>query len=133
MKTATLETSDTKDTTLTVRISGKTRLVLENQSGGVPSKLAADYIEEGVRRRLFPAIQHKVGAGGRVAYLVSTRWAVWLIADLVKDLGGDVAKAAERVRRPAALVQMALDYARAYPQEIEACRQFAAALEQEAA
>ena len=116
---------------MTVRINREVRLALESQSGGAPSKLAADYIEEGVRRRLHPAIAYKRGAAGRVAYLVGTRWSVWLIVDLVKDFDGDLEKAAQRVRRPAALVQMALDYARAYPEEIAACRKFAEDMERE--
>jgi hypothetical protein len=48
-----------------------------------------------------------------------------MIADLLDELGGSLEKAAQRIRRPAALVKMALRYAEAYPDEIAAARQLA--------
>ena len=77
------------------------------------------YIAEGVRRSRFPAIEFRDGQPGRVAYLVGSRWPVWMIVELVRELDGDLAEAVKLIRKPAALVRMALAYADAYPQEIE--------------
>ena len=52
---------------------------------GIPSgTAAAGYIAEGVRRSRFPAIEFRDGQPGRVAYLVGSRWPVWMIVELVQ-------------------------------------------------
>jgi hypothetical protein len=63
-------------------------------------------------------VEFRDGSPGRVAYLAGTRWSVWLIVELVKDYSGKVEAAAKHMNHPPALVQMALDYAAAYPEEI---------------
>jgi hypothetical protein len=78
-----------------------------------------------VRRSRFPAVEFRNGSPGRVAYLAGTRWPVWLIVGLVRDYSGKVEAAAKHMNRPPALVQMALDYAAAYPEDIEADLQLA--------
>ena len=89
---------------------------------GIPSgTAAAAYISEGVRRSQFPAVEFRNGSRGRVAYLVGSRWPVWMIVELVKELAGDIEAAAARIRKPAGLVTMALAYAAAYPEEINDC------------
>jgi len=72
----------------------------------------------GVRRSRFPAIEFRDGQPGRVAFLAGSRWPVWLIVELVRELDGDLPKAVELIRKPAALVRITLAYADAYPQEI---------------
>ena len=57
--------------------------------------MAALYVNEGVKRSRFPAIEFRDGAPGRVAYVTGTRWPVWMVVDLVKDLRGSTAKAAK--------------------------------------
>jgi len=52
--------------------------------------------------------------------MADTRWPVWMVVDLVNDLGGNTAKAAKRLEKPEAIVKMALAYAEAYPEEIAA-------------
>ena len=89
-------------------------------TGQPPGTLAALYVKEGVRRSLFPAIEFRDGAPGRVAYVTGTRWPVWMVVDLVKDLDGNTLKAAKRLEKPVAVVKMALAYAEAYPGEIAA-------------
>src|SRR5437899_8925732 len=76
-----------------------------------PATLVARYVIEGVRRSRFPAIEFRDGEPGRVAYLAGTGWPVWLIAQLVEEHRGKVAAAADQMRRPEALVRMALAYA----------------------
>jgi len=122
----------TKDAPLSVRITAAEKsdldavATLRSSSTGT---LAARYIAEGVRRSRFPAIDFRDGHPGRVAYLVGTRWPVWLLVDLVAEHNGIVDKAAVRVRRPAALLKMALRYAESYPEEIAAAQKLAQELE----
>ena len=111
----------TKDATLSVRLTAREKngMDLDARMKGIPAgTAAAAYIAEGVRRSRFPAIEFRDGQPGRVAYLVGTRWPVWMIGELVQELDGDLAGAVKLIRKPAALVRMALLYAEAYPQEI---------------
>lgn len=124
--------TSTKDSPLSVRITTPEREALNALATlrSCPAgTLAATYITEGIRRSRFPAIDFRDGFPGRVAHLTGTRWPVWMIADLVRDLSGDIEAAAKRVRRPPALVEMALRYAAAYPEEITAAQQLGNGLE----
>lgn len=112
-----------KEEMVSVRISSEEKRSLEADAlrKGIPTAaVAANYIAEGVRRSRFPAVEFRNGSPGRVACLAGTRWPVWLIVELVRDYSGKVEAAAEHMNRPPALVQMALDYAAAYPEEIDA-------------
>jgi uncharacterized protein (DUF433 family) len=118
----------TKDQTVSVRITAAEKRSLEADARrkGIPTAtVAANYIAEGVRRSRFPAVEFRTGSPGRVAYLAGTRWPVWLIVELVRDYGGKLQAAAKHMNRPLALIQMALDYAAAYPNEIDADLQLA--------
>src|ERR1039458_7144902 len=112
----------TKEATVSVRLTAreKSGLDADARMKGIPSgTAAAGYIAEGVRRSRFPAIEFRDGQPGRVAYLVGSRWPVWMIVELVRELDGDLTEAVKLIRKPAALVRMALAYADAYPQEIK--------------
>jgi len=112
----------TKDATVSVRLTAREKSGLDAAARmqGIPSgTAAAAYIAEGVRRSRFPAIEFRDGQPGRVAYLVGSRWPVWLIVELVREVDGELAEAVKLIRKPAALVRMALAYADAYPQEIQ--------------
>lgn len=84
-----------------------------------------------MRRSRFPAIAFRDGQPGRVAYLVGSRWPVWMVVELVREVEGGLGEAVKLIRKPAALLRMALASADAYPQEIQdsaalaACRDFA--------
>jgi hypothetical protein len=112
----------TKDATVSVRLTAREKAGLDadaRMKGIPPGTAAAAYIGEGVRRSRFPAIEFRDGQPGRLAYLVGSRWPVWMIVELARELDGDLAGAVKLVRKPAALVRMALAYAEAYPQEIK--------------
>lgn len=112
----------TKDATVSVRLTAREKFGLDADARmkGIPSgTAAAGYIAEGVRRSRFPAIEFRDGQPGRVAYLVGSRWPVWMIVELVRELDDNLAEAVKLIRKPAALVRMALAYADAYPQEIK--------------
>jgi hypothetical protein len=113
----------TKDESVTLRLTKPEKADLEaaaTLTGQPPGTLAATYVREGVKRSRFPAIEFRDGAPGRVAYVTGTRWPVWMVVDLVKDFGGNTAKAAQRMEKPEAIVKMALVYAQTYPEEIAA-------------
>ena len=113
----------TKEKSVTLRLTKPEKAALEataTLTGQPPGTLAALYVKEGVKRSRFPAIEMRDGAPGWVAYVTGTRWPVWMVVELVKDLGGNTSKAAKRLEKPEAIVKMALAYAEAYPQEIAA-------------
>lgn len=85
-----------------------------------PASIGSRFVSEGVRRARFPAIDFRDGEPGRVAYLAGSRLPVWLIVSLLRECGGDLDKAARHLGRPKPLLQAALQYAAAYPDEIEA-------------
>ena len=114
----------TKEKSVTLRLTKPEKVDLEAAAiltGQSPGTLAALYVKEGVKRSRFPAIEFRDGAPGRVAYVTGTRWPVWMVVDLTKDLRGNTAKAAKRIEKPEAVVKMALAYAEAYLEEIAAC------------
>ena len=51
--------------------------------------------------------------------MVGTRLAVWQVIEVVRDNGGDVAAAAKYLELPLGLVQAAVSYYGAYPEEID--------------
>jgi hypothetical protein len=113
----------TKEKIVTLRLTKPEKAELEAAAvltGQPPGTLAATYVKEGVKRSRFPAIEFRDGAPGRVAYVTGTRWPVWMVVDLVKELGGNTRTAAKRLEKPEAVVRMALAYAEAYPEEIAA-------------
>jgi hypothetical protein len=113
----------TKDESVTLRLTKPDKADLEaaaTLTGQAPGTLAALYVKEGVRRSRFPGVEFRDGAPGRVAYVVGTRWPVWMVVDLVNDLGGNTGKAAKRLEKPEPVVKMALAYAETYPEEIAA-------------
>lgn len=125
----------TKDETVSIRITAAEKRSLEADARrkGIPTgTVAATYIAEGVRRSRFPAVEFRNGSPGRVAYLAGTRWPIWLIVELVNDYSGNVEAAAKHMSRPRALVQMALDYAAAYREEIDTDLQLAESRRREA-
>lgn len=93
-----------------------------------PSDLLAEYAEEIARRHQFCHIEFRTTPLGRLAYVEGTRSAVWLICDLVRQNQGDVQKTAKLHQWPEAKVQAAVNYAKAYAEEIEPLIQRAQAM-----
>ena len=113
----------TKDVPVSLRLTkteAEELTAVARLRGEKPGALVARYVAEGVRRSRFPAVDFREGAPGRVAYLAGTRWPVWMVTELVAEHRGDVEAAAKQMRRPPALVRMALAYAQQYPEEIAA-------------
>ncbi|MDO8672639.1 MAG: transcriptional regulator [Dehalococcoidia bacterium] len=88
--------------------------------GRSPSEAAALLLEEALRQRDFAFVEFRDSAIGRQAYIKGTRLAVWRIARLASELGGDAVKVASYLDIPPIQVSAALRYAGDYPAEIEA-------------
>lgn len=84
-----------------------------------PSDLLAEYAEEIVRRHRFCHIEFRDTPSGRMAYVEGTRTGVWLIADLVRQHSGDTKRVAQLHEWPENKIRAAVNYARAFPDEIE--------------
>ena len=84
-----------------------------------PRTLAQRYVEEGLRMDEHPLIRFVDGPAGRDARLVGSRLAVWQTIDVVRDNDGHVDAAADYLELPLGLVQAAVAYYGAFPEEIE--------------
>jgi len=84
-----------------------------------PRTLAQRYVEEGLRLDDHPLVRFADAPAGRHARLLGTRLAVWQVIEVVRDNGGDVAAAADYLELPLGLVQAAVTYYGAYPEEID--------------
>jgi len=87
--------------------------------GRSPSETGALLIEEGLRRDEFALIDFRDSPVGRQAYLQGSRLAVWEVVSLARTYRGSVSKTAAHLRTPSFKVQAALNYAAAFPDEIE--------------
>ena len=88
-----------------------------NRSVGETSALL---LEEALRMAEFAFIQFRDSIVGRQAYVQGTGLAVWEVVFVARSNGMDVARAAAHLEWPENKVQAALNYAAAYPDEIQA-------------
>jgi uncharacterized protein (DUF433 family) len=91
---------------------------LARRFGHRPAQLGARLVEEGLRRRDYPHIDLRETAAGRVAYVAGTRFAVYWVAQSMRD-GMTAEKFARQYELPLERIQAALAYAAAFRQEIE--------------
>jgi hypothetical protein len=84
-----------------------------------PRTLAQRYVEEGLRMDEHPLIRFAEGPAGRRARLLGTGKDVWEVVATVHDNDGDLAEAARYLELPLGLVQAAVFYYGAYPDEID--------------
>jgi uncharacterized protein (DUF433 family) len=112
----------TQHTVLSFRLPDEERSRLERlarRTGRTLGELAARMVIEGRRREDFAWIDFRDTAGGRMAFLQGTRLQVWWLARLARQFQGDPAGVAEHLGLPLVRVKAALNYARAFPDEIE--------------
>lgn len=107
---------------LSVRLSDATlhRLGARARRSHLPPRtLAQRYVEEGLRMDEHPLIRFAEGPAGRRARLVGTGKDVWEVIAVVRDNDGDIPAAADYLELPFGLVQAAVAYYGAYPDEID--------------
>jgi len=84
-----------------------------------PRTLAQRYVEEGLRMDEHPLVRFAEGPAGRRARLLGTGKDVWEVVATVRDNDGDLGEAARYLELPLGLVQAAVSYYGAYPEEID--------------
>ena len=100
--------------------SGKRLKRMANRHGWTPSDASARLVEEGLRRSEFGFIDFRDSAAGRQACLQGSTLAVWEVMLLVRSYKNDVSAVAEHLKWPEGKVQAAVNYAVAFPEEINA-------------
>lgn len=85
------------------------------------STLSSLYLKEKALEEEFPGIGFRDAAGGREAYVLGQRVAVWEVTDVHRD-AKSIARTADHFAWPDYLVKCALAYAKEYPEEIAAER-----------
>ena len=85
------------------------------------STLSSLYLQEKALEEEYPGIGFRDAAGGREAYILGHRVAVWEVEDVHRETR-NVEKTAGHFRWPPGLVRCALAFARDYPGEVAAQR-----------
>ena len=112
----------TRSMVLSMRLSSESGRPLNrmaNRYGWTVSDTSARLVEEGLRCSEFARIDFRDSAGGRQAYIQGSTLAVWEIMLLVRSYQGNVAAVATHLKWPEAKIQAAVNYAQAFPEEIE--------------
>jgi uncharacterized protein (DUF433 family) len=81
------------------------------------STLSSLYLKEKALEEEYPGIGFRDSVGGREAYILGHRVAVWEVADVHRETK-TIAKTASHFRWTAALVRCALAYAKDHPEQI---------------
>ncbi len=98
--------------------SGKRLKRMANRHGWTPSDTSARLVEEGLRRSEFRFIDFRDSPAGRQACLQGSTLAVWEVLLLVRSYKNDVSAVAGHLKWPEGKVQAAVNYAAAFPEEI---------------
>ena len=91
---------------------------LARRLGKTPSETGAMLIEESLRIQEFAQIEFRNSSVGRQAYLKNSRLAVWQIVLLAEEYEGNFNLVAEHLQKPLSSVLAIVNYAKAYPEEI---------------
>ena len=100
--------------------SGKRLKRMANRHGWTSSDASARLVEEGLRRSEFGFIDFRDSPAGRQACLQGSTLAVWEVMLLVRSYKEeDVSAVARHLKWPEVKVQAAINYAEAFPEEIQ--------------
>jgi hypothetical protein len=99
--------------------SGRRLKRMANRHGWTASDASARLVEEGLRRSEFAFIDFRDSPAGRQACLQGSSLAVWEVILLVRSYKGNSAAVARHLQWPEAKVRAAMNYAQAFPSEIE--------------
>jgi hypothetical protein len=112
-----------RSTVISMRLpaeSGNRLKRMASRHGWTASDASARLVEEGLRRTEFAFVDFRDSAAGRQAYIQGSSLAIWEIVLLVESYEGGVAGVAAHLKWPEAKIRAAVNYARAFPQEIDA-------------
>src|SRR5579863_1428438 len=99
--------------------SGKRLKRMANRHGWTASDASARLVEEGLRRSEFAFVDFRDSAAGRQAYIQGSSLAIWEVLLLVQSYKGDVGAVAAHLEWPEAKIQAAVNYAKAFSEEID--------------
>jgi hypothetical protein len=114
--------SSAHSTVISMRLpvaSGNRLKRMANRYGWTPSDASARLVEEGLRRSEFAFVGFRDSAAGRQACIQGSSLAVWEIVLLIRSYRHDLTATAKHLRWPVAKVQAAVNYAEAFPEEID--------------
>ena len=86
------------------------------------STLSSLYLKEKALEEEYPGIGFRDAAGGREAYVLGHRLAIWEVVDVYRE-AKTIARVADHFHWPPALVRCALAFAKAFPADIDRQRQ----------
>lgn len=89
------------------------------QLGRTSSETGALLIEEGLRRDEFAFVDFRDSPAGRQAYIQGSTLSVWEVVWIARGYHNDFNKAAKHLHMSPLKVRAALNYAKAFPDEIE--------------
>jgi uncharacterized protein (DUF433 family) len=107
---------------LSLRVSSRQSERLKRKAsriGRSASETGALLLEEALRRDEFAFIDFRDSPLGRQACLQGARLSVWMIVKIFRSQGKSVEKTALYLGRSPVQIQAALNYAEAFPEEIE--------------
>jgi hypothetical protein len=93
---------------------------LARSLGRSPGETGALLLEEALRMSEFAFIEFRNSAVGRQAYIQGSSLAVWEVIMLLRAYRGDIARVAAHLQWPVHRVQAAVNYADAFPNDINA-------------
>lgn len=99
--------------------SGKRLKRIANRHGWTPSDASARLVEEGLRRSEFAFLDFRDSHAGRQACVQGSTLAVWEVILLLRSYKGNIVAVAKHLRWPEAKVRAAVNYAEAFPGEID--------------
>ncbi len=111
----------TRSTVISMRLpaeSGNRLKRMASRHGWTASDASARLVEEGLRRSEFAFMDFRDSAAGRQAYMQGSSLAVWEVMLIVQSYKGDIAAVRAHLKWPEAKVQAAVNYAKAFPEEI---------------
>src|SRR5580692_2055604 len=111
-----------RSTVISMRLpeeSGNRLKRMANRHGWTASDASARLVEEGLRRSEFAFVDFRDSAAGRQAYIQGSSLAIWEVLLLVESYKDDIAAVAKHLQWPEARVQAAVNYAKAFPDEID--------------
>jgi hypothetical protein len=99
--------------------SGRRLKRMATRHGWTASDTSAKLVEEGLRRADFALIDFRDSPAGRQACLQGSSLAVWEVMLVAREYQNDAAKVARHLGWPEAKVRAAMNYAQAFPDEID--------------
>ena len=91
---------------------------LARRLGHTPSRTAAILLEEALREEEFSYVEFRNSVIGRQAYVRGSRVTIWMLEWIARAFDHDPVRVAEHLSWPVHKVRGGLEYAKAFPEEV---------------